>query len=77
MNIWIAEVSLKDRKSCPNCAVKLAEDNSIISVGEYIHGKYYKGAYCCALCYSDWIASRGVKRPYTIKVRSGCSVRWY
>jgi len=51
MNIWLAQVSLGNRKSCPACRRKLEGDNCIISVGEYFRGIYRYAFYCCENCF--------------------------
>lgn len=74
MNVWIAEVSAK-RKHCPNCLCKIEADNSIVSVGEYVRGNYRKGFHACGECIVKKLDSM-IGTKYTLKVRSGCSVRW-
>lgn len=74
-NLFLAEV-MPRRKSCPNCNVKLVRDNSIVSMGGYHSGKYYRGAYACGRCYVTVICSTFKRGVYQLKSRSGHSVHW-
>lgn len=55
MNIWLAQVSLGNRKSCPGCKTKLQGDNCIVSVGEYSRGCYFRCYYACRECFGYYV----------------------
>lgn len=48
-NEWFRPVSLGNRKSCPNCKVKLT--GSIWSWGEYVRAKWRTIQYFCEDCF--------------------------
>ena len=74
-NLYLAEVMGK-RKTCPNCGIRLEPSNSVVSIGEYSRGKYYRGCYACRECYLDQIHNTFLKGVYNLLKRSGCDVRW-
>lgn len=57
-NIWAGPVSLRGRKSCPNCKRKLvAPQERIWAMGMYVCGKFRKfsrstEAHCCRECFT-------------------------
>ena len=78
LNVWIAEVSLNGRKSCPTCHVKLDDTNAIVSVGQYISVTYRKAFYACRDCFKQSLrAVLWMDSKYQVRVRNGCSVRWF
>ena len=56
-NEWFRQVSLGNRKSCPCCKAKLAENESIWSWGEYVSGKWRTVKYFCRNCFEAEVAS--------------------
>jgi hypothetical protein len=53
-NVYLRTVSLKNRKSCPTCKIKLEENESIYSSGEYIHAKWRNIEHFCKNCFNDF-----------------------
>jgi|SRR5262245_34736308 len=71
-NVWIGNVSLSGRKTCPSCHGKLVGGNSIVSVGEYISGKYRSAFYACQDCLGDTLTGRLYSSEgVTLCMRSG------
>ncbi len=61
-NEWFRPVSLGNRKSCPECHVKLAHNESIWSWGQYVNAKWRTIKYFCKEC---WPAIRGELNEHT------------
>jgi hypothetical protein len=53
---WFRTVSCGNRKSCPNCKVKLEPDESIWSWGNYIRAKWHTIGNFCKNCYEERVA---------------------
>ena len=51
-NEYFRTVSLSNRKSCPNCSVKLAMGEQIWSWGNYVRAKWYTVQYFCCNCFA-------------------------
>lgn len=75
-NIWLAEISLRGRQTCPSCYVTLESSNAIVSIGEYRRGIYYVAISACRECYIDKINEAFKRGTYKLCVRTGCKVRW-
>lgn len=75
-NIWLSEVSLRGRKTCPTCKIRLDPSNSVVSIGNYTCGIYRYYFYACRECYIDKINEAYIKGVYKLCTRTGCTVRW-
>lgn len=52
-NLYIRTVSLGNRKSCPECKIKL-NGNPIYSSGEYLNGKWNTTNHFCRNCFPQF-----------------------
>jgi len=71
MNIWVAQVSLRDRKTCPSCRTKLIADNCIVGVGYYHSARYHSLFYACKVCFDCRLAAHVIDGTYKLCYRSG------
>ncbi len=69
-NLWLSNVSLRGRKTCPSCGEKT---QLILSLGEYVSGKYRRATYCCALCLVESVQNNFKPGEYRLQSRSGYS----
>jgi hypothetical protein len=77
LNIWLGPVSLRNRKSCPQCHSKLTGDNCIVQGGEYIRSRFYLAFHACKLCLEKTLEQQlSTTRPIEYKVRVGHSIPW-
>ena len=52
-NEHFRQVSLGNRKSCPTCRCKLAENESVWSWGEYVRAKWHTVKHFCRECFEE------------------------
>jgi len=76
VNVWLGNVSLGNRKSCPHCHVKLTDGNSLVQVGEYHHVRWYTAFYACKLCLDTQVKGRLGSQGYVYHTRSGHRIPW-
>jgi hypothetical protein len=78
-NEFFRTVSLGNRKSCPNCKVKLPEGEKVWSWFEYVRAKARLVQYCCKNCFETDVVpelnghAHGCGCTFELQVRLGFS----